>query len=109
MYATGGCCCAHLQGLETRLGSGIAALDYDVIPTRESGRFGHHAETVRVGLRARKAEKLFPCIACTAVAAPSARSLVFVFAGPSASMARPEFFFLGDRAIALEDGLALLP
>ena len=42
----------HFQGCETRLGRGIAALNYDVIPTRESGRFGHHAETGRVGLGA---------------------------------------------------------
>ena len=32
----------------TRPGCGIAALDHDVIPTRESGRFGLHAETGRV-------------------------------------------------------------
>ena len=32
----------------------------------------------------RQAEKLSPCIACTAVAAPSVRSRVLVFAGPSA-------------------------
>ena len=36
----------------------------------------------------RRAEKLSPCIAWTAVAVPSVRSRVFVFAGPSASMAR---------------------
>ena len=36
----------------------------------------------------RQAEKLSPCIACTAVAAPSVRSRVFVFAIPSSSMAR---------------------
>ena len=36
----------------------------------------------------RQAEKLSPCIACTAVATPSVRSRIFVFAGPSASMAR---------------------
>ena len=36
----------------------------------------------------RRAEKLSPDIACTAVAAPSVRSRVFVFAGPSTSMAR---------------------
>ena len=36
----------------------------------------------------RSAEQLSPRIACTAVAAPSVRSRVFVFAGPSASMAR---------------------
>ena len=36
----------------------------------------------------RRAEKLSPCIACTALASPSVRSQVFVFAGPSASMAR---------------------
>ena len=36
----------------------------------------------------RQAGKLSPCIACTAVAAPSVRSRVFVFAGQSASMAR---------------------
>ena len=36
----------------------------------------------------RTAEQLSPRIACTAVAAPSVRSLVFVFAGPSASMPR---------------------
>ena len=34
----------------------------------------------------RQAEKLFPRIACTTVAAPSVRSRVLVFAGPSASM-----------------------
>ena len=36
----------------------------------------------------RQAEKLFPCIICTAVAAPSVRSRVLVFADPSASMTR---------------------
>ena len=36
----------------------------------------------------RQAEKLSPCIACMAAAAPSVRSRVFVFAGPSASLAR---------------------
>ena len=36
----------------------------------------------------RWAEKLSPRIACTAVAAPSVRSRIFVVAGPSASMAR---------------------
>ena len=36
----------------------------------------------------RRAEKPSPCIACTAVAAPSVRSRVFVFVCPSASMAR---------------------
>ena len=36
----------------------------------------------------RRAEKLFLRIACTAVAAPSVRSRVFVFASPSASVAR---------------------
>ena len=36
----------------------------------------------------RQAEKLSPCIACTAVAVPSGRSRVFVFAGASTSMAR---------------------
>ena len=35
-----------------------------------------------------RAEKLSPRIACTAVAAPSVRSRVLVFACPSASMAR---------------------
>ena len=37
---------------------------------------------------ARRAEKRSPRIACTAVAAPSVRSRVFVLACPSASMAR---------------------
>ena len=36
----------------------------------------------------RRAEMLSPCIAYTSVAAPSVRSRVLVFAGPSASMAR---------------------
>ena len=36
----------------------------------------------------RLVEKLSPCIACAAVAAPSVRSRVFLSAGPSASMAR---------------------
>ena len=106
----------------------------------------------------RVAEQLSPCIALTAVAASSVHSRVFMFACPSASMARrgcrasysrrikrkfillrfsvyscvlsnlllqtsrttqtilhtsglirPEFFLLGDRAIALKDSLVLLP
>ena len=36
----------------------------------------------------RRAEKLFPCIACTVVVASSVRSRVLVIAGPSSSMAR---------------------
>ena len=36
----------------------------------------------------RQAEKLSPCIACTAVAVASGRSRVFAFAGASTSMAR---------------------
>ena len=36
----------------------------------------------------RLGEKLSPCIACTALAAPSVRSRVLVSAGPSVSMAR---------------------
>ena len=35
----------HLQEWETRLWPRSAVLDHDVIPARESGGFGHHAET----------------------------------------------------------------
>ena len=45
-------------------------------------------ELVFVPGSTQQAEKLSPHIACIAVAAPSVRSRVFVFAGPSASMAR---------------------
>ena len=81
----------HLQGWETRLGCGFAALDHDIIPARESGRFGLHAETGRVGVWAgfnpasRKAiptHRLYCC--CGALV----RWRVLVSAGPSAFMAR---------------------
>ena len=50
-------------------------------------RLGRRSEHIGSG-STRSAEQLSPCIACTAVAVPSVRSRVLVFAGPSASMAR---------------------
>ena len=41
---------AHLHGWETRLECDSAALDHAIIPARESGRSGLHAETGRVGV-----------------------------------------------------------
>ena len=40
----------HTASTVHRFGRGIAALDHDVIPARESGRFGLHAETGGVGV-----------------------------------------------------------
>ena len=42
----------HTASTVHRFGRGIAALDHDVTPARESGRFGLHAETGRVGVGA---------------------------------------------------------
>ena len=52
-WATGDCCCAHLQGWETRLGRRSAVLDQKVVvATRDGRRFDLYAESGRGGLRA---------------------------------------------------------
>ena len=71
-----------------------AAAPFSTRASSSQGRAGGSAFTLKLVEvvfgpgSTRLAEKLSPCIACTALAAPSVRSRVFVSAGPSTLMAR---------------------